>query len=368
MSNIRVSSLPKERRWAYVATSIASVMMAGCEPSADDIVLSVEQVAESRGRYLEAARQEQDEVRRVTQVLTGHLRDGERNDTLVDNPGGDLLVGLASCDAGCRDLDLAMFDDTGRELAVDEETDDRPVVSVRTDSDRVRVVVSMADCERSRCAYAVQVLAVRLQRSEGVSGSCFAVSPEGHVMTAYHVVKGADQITVRFSDGVERAARVMRTSKTNDLALLLVTGSPPDWLPLVSSRGISLAQPVFSIGYPATQSLGDNAKFTEGSISSLSGLEGDAAMLQVSIPIQPGSSGSPVVSQTGEVVGIVVASATEAAVGATPQNVNWAVHSHVASLLLDSVPMRPPAASKGAAVQRATGAACMVSAGGGGAG
>ena len=79
-------------------------------------------------------------------------------------------------------------------------------------------------------------------------------------------------------------------------------------------------------------------KYTDGSISSLSGIQGDATFFQISVPIQPGNSGGPLVNQEGNVVGIVTATAAvEAfyqATGSMPQNVNWAVKGAYASLLL----------------------------------
>ena len=73
-------------------------------------------------------------------------------------------------------------------------------------------------------------------------------------------------------------------------------------------------------------------------MSSLSGLQGDATFFQISVPIQPGHSGGPLVNEDGNVVGIVTATAAvEAfyqATGSMPQNINWAVKGPYASLLL----------------------------------
>ena len=84
--------------------------------------------------------------------------------------------------------------------------------------------------------------------------------------------------------------------------------------------------------------LGKEVKYTDGSISSLSGLQGDATFFQINVPIQPGNSGGPLVNADGDVVGVVTATAAVEAfyksVGAMPQNVNWAVKGAYASLLL----------------------------------
>jgi S1-C subfamily serine protease len=59
------------------------------------------------------------------------------------------------------------------------------------------------------------------------------------------------------------------------------------------------------MGYPAHLLLGSELKFTEGSVSLMSGLTGEDAFMQISIPIQPGNSGGPVVTFSGLVIGIV---------------------------------------------------------------
>lgn len=99
---------------------------------------------------------------------------------------------------------------------------------------------------------------------------------------------------------------------------------------------------VFTVGFPDPANLGQAPKFTEGTISAMSGFRGDDTRLQISVPIQPGNSGGPLVDETGSVVGIIVASVSERQfqreTGALPQNVNYAVKAERASLLFP----RPP--------------------------
>ena len=86
--------------------------------------------------------------------------------------------------------------------------------------------------------------------------------------------------------------------------------------------------------------LGKEVKYTDGSISSLSGIQGDATFFQISVPVQPGNSGGSLVNQDGNGVGVVTAVAAVAefyrATGSLPQNVNWAVKGACASLILPS--------------------------------
>jgi S1-C subfamily serine protease len=90
--------------------------------------------------------------------------------------------------------------------------------------------------------------------------------------------------------------------------------------------------------------LGAEAKYTDGAISSLSGLGNEASLAQISVPVQPGNSGGPVVNDRGEVVGVVDAGAGEKAfleaAGALPQNVNWAVRGdYVLPLIRAAAPL-----------------------------
>ncbi len=83
-------------------------------------------------------------------------------------------------------------------------------------------------------------------------------------------------------------------------------------------------------------------KLTDGRINSLAGALDDPRHFQISVAVQPGNSGGPLVSSFGNVIGIVVArlsdSATLEATGALPQNVNYAIKSAYALTLLESLP------------------------------
>ena len=83
------------------------------------------------------------------------------------------------------------------------------------------------------------------------------------------------------------------------------------------------------MGFPVSSVLGQEAKYTEGVVSSLSGIKGASSFLQITVPIQPGNSGGPLVNERGEVVGIITSTAAILPFikesGTLPQNINWAV-------------------------------------------
>jgi S1-C subfamily serine protease len=93
---------------------------------------------------------------------------------------------------------------------------------------------------------------------------------------------------------------------------------------------------VFTMGYPLADVMGNEIKFTDGKISSKSGINGDIRMYQISTPIQPGNSGGPLFNSNGNVVGIV--SATLNRENYNSENVNYAIKSNILKNLIDSSP------------------------------
>jgi serine protease Do len=93
-------------------------------------------------------------------------------------------------------------------------------------------------------------------------------------------------------------------------------------------------------GFPLTGVLASAGDVATGNITALSGLRNDSRFLQISAPVQPGNSGSPLIDRNGNVVGIVVAQLNAvgiaSATGDIPQNVNFAIKASVAAAFLDA--------------------------------
>ena len=195
-------------------------------------------------------------------------------------------------------------------------------------------------------------------------GTCFAVSPNGSVITSHHVIDGASSIAVTLADGKTITAVVESSSPANDIAALRLAASTPEYLSFTSTKSVKLGDQVFTIGYPLKSILGSDAKFTEGSISALTGFQGEVAYMQISVPVQPGNSGGPLVNNRGDVVGMIAATAAVQAfyqaTGSLPQNVNWAVKSDYIQPMIDEASLRTPAANRGEAISRVQKAVCQV--------
>jgi S1-C subfamily serine protease len=165
------------------------------------------------------------------------------------------------------------------------------------------------------------------------TGSGVFVSRSGLILTADHVVRGAKKIEVITRDGQTISARVESSSKSLDIAFLKVAYESKVYFPIKSSVPTPGAR-VFTVGFPVPGVLGQEPKVSEGIISSVSGIKDDASFMQISIPIQPGNSGGPVITEKGELVGVVSSTAAVSAflkrTGTLPQNVNWAARASMA--------------------------------------
>jgi S1-C subfamily serine protease len=184
----------------------------------------------------------------------------------------------------------------------------------------------------------------------GASGTAFLLSLSGLVATNWHVVAEGKNFSVAFPGWTGTvSADIVIKDVVNDLAILRVTDTtkltntcPELPFRLASSSTVKLGERVSTIGYPLAPMLGSNPKFSEGVVSSKSGLRDDPTQFQISAQIMPGSSGSPLFDGDGNVIGIVVATLDAANTyklsGALPQNINYAIK---ADYLLSLVSMLP---------------------------
>jgi S1-C subfamily serine protease len=198
-----------------------------------------------------------------------------------------------------------------------------------------------------------------------VTGTCFAVSPVGDLATAYHIVKNAKQIRVMLANGSWEEAELSESSPANDVAILKLRVQTPEFLSLAPPRSAQVGQRVFTIGFPAVSLLGIEPKFSEGAISALSGPGGERTFIQVTVPIQPGSSGGPLVNESGRVLGLMTSTAAilpfVRITGSLPQNINWAINADVARPLIESR-SRAQTRTREEAIQQTLRALCLVEA------
>jgi S1-C subfamily serine protease len=163
-------------------------------------------------------------------------------------------------------------------------------------------------------------------------GTAFFITADGYLVTADHVVRGIHKVRVKIEQKFFDA-KVIKNDQKVDLALLKIDGTAFTALPLAGKKDPDLGADVFTIGFPNPEVQGFEAKYTDGKISSLSGIRDDPSRFQVTVPLQPGNSGGPLINRFGAVDGVVVGSLNETYVlvesGSLPQNVNYAVKTSI---------------------------------------
>jgi S1-C subfamily serine protease len=171
-------------------------------------------------------------------------------------------------------------------------------------------------------------------------GTGFFIAPDGRLLTAAHLVAKAATVRVRTRQGM-LAAEVVRVDTINDVALLKVEGQH-EALRVAPSRSVRIGDPVFTVGFPNIAVQGLTPKLTKGDVNSLAGIQDDPRSFQISVAVQPGNSGGPLVDRAGNVIGLVVAGlddkTTLGLTGALPQNVNYALKSCYILSMLESIP------------------------------
>jgi len=139
-------------------------------------------------------------------------------------------------------------------------------------------------------------------------GSGFVIDKTGHIVTNYHVVEGADVVTVSFSNRDTVKADVVGTDPSSDIAVLRVNtaASALTPLPLGNSDAVEVGDPVVAIGNP----FGLDRTVTAGIVSALQRLITAPNrftidhVIQTDAPINHGNSGGPLLSSRGQVIGV----------------------------------------------------------------
>ncbi|HJV25246.1 MAG TPA: trypsin-like peptidase domain-containing protein [Aromatoleum sp.] len=140
------------------------------------------------------------------------------------------------------------------------------------------------------------------------TGSGFIWDEAGHVVTNFHVIREANEATVKLADGREFRAALVGVSPTHDIAVLRIgvgfKGPLP--VPIGTSHDLKVGQKVFAIGNP----FGLDWTLTTGIISaldrSLPGEDGPSIehLIQTDAAINPGNSGGPLLDSAGRLIGI----------------------------------------------------------------
>lgn len=165
-----------------------------------------------------------------------------------------------------------------------------------------------------------------------VTGSGVVVSPNGYILTSLHVVENANSVSVTLQDGRAFDGNIVARDRFSDLALVKVPAvglqtvkfgnaellRPGDWVIAIGNQ--------FGLGHTVTHGLVSGiGREAKGFDKSFGARTGAVRFIQTDAPINPGSSGGPLLNLKGEVVGINTFIRDDA------QNIGFAIPSNVAS-------------------------------------
>lgn len=176
------------------------------------------------------------------------------------------------------------------------------------------------------------------------NGSGIIISKAGHIITNHHVIEDADDVEVEFilNDEVQKFnAEIVQSDKVNDLAIIKIVDVNFDGVKELpynfTTRSVDVATEIFVLGYPMALTLmGKDIKFTDGKISSKTGLDGDITSYTISAPILPGNSGGPLFDTKGNLIGINSAGLARGGY----ESVGYSIKTSYVSNLLDILPKR----------------------------
>jgi Trypsin-like peptidase domain len=168
----------------------------------------------------------------------------------------------------------------------------------------------------------VQITTFDQNRQPLKTGTGFFVTGDGYLLTNNHVIAGATFILAQTSAGAAYNFETVVVSSTDpDFAMLKFTTTDVPYLQLGSSADVVEGQKVLVIGNPE----GLQGTVSDGIVSAF---REDRTYIQITAPISPGSSGSPVLDESGQVIGMATLVYHEG------QNLNFAISSERIKLFL----------------------------------
>ena len=191
-----------------------------------------------------------------------------------------------------------MFDE--RFTSLEQEVNDpREVVHINSSDSNQQLTELFKEVDEA-------VVSITTLGTSNAQGSGFVYSEDGYIVTNQHVVEGAENVRVTFTDGSSQRAEVVGTDENNDLAVLSVNKNDLNAVELGNLSDVRVGQTAVAVGNP----FGLRGTMTSGIISQQGRmLPTDTGfsipnVLQTDAAINPGNSGGPLLNVQGELIGV----------------------------------------------------------------
>jgi len=147
----------------------------------------------------------------------------------------------------------------------------------------------------------VRAAVVRIETlSSGGSGTI--ITPDGYVLTNYHVVEGNTVVDILIQDRYYVTGSVIGYDENLDLAVVKINGGPWSFLPVTSSRP-AVGEEIFILGYALAYDLEGESSLTSGRVSALRA-DGHLTWIQTDAAINGGNSGGAALNSAGQLIGV----------------------------------------------------------------
>ncbi len=173
------------------------------------------------------------------------------------------------------------------------------------------------------------------QIQKGSTGSGVIITGDGYIVSNYHVIKGADELTVTLNNQKTYKARVIGFDAKNDISVLKIDATEKlSYIPFGDSDAVKIGEWVLAVGNPYNLTSTVTAGIVSAKSRDLGGDNNIQSFIQTDAAVNPGNSGGALVNTKGELIGIntAISSKTGSYIGYA-----FAVPSNITKKIIDDI-------------------------------